>query len=175
MEEQDETEDIPKSPFDKLRHPKKRAMLLAFEETGAIGRAAKAAGVHRSVHSLWMKNDSLYAEAFAEATEQAGENLETEARQRAIKGLAKLRLHNGEIVMVRRKFIDPDCPESEKESMVPFVEHEVSDTLLIFLLKGAMPHKYKERFESTSTFTMKQAAQNDMPEWLNEPATPKAG
>lgn len=29
--------------------------------------------------------------------------------------------------------------------MVPYIEHEYSDTLLIFLLKGARPEVYRER------------------------------
>jgi hypothetical protein len=36
-------------------------------------------------------------------------------------------------------------PETNKPVTVPYVEHEYSDTLLIFLLKGARPEKYRER------------------------------
>ncbi len=37
------------SPFAEIRHPKKRAFLVALAETGTRTRAAAIAGVHRSV------------------------------------------------------------------------------------------------------------------------------
>ena len=91
---------------DKIQHPKKRAFLAAFESCGSVSRACKAAEINRSTHYEWLESDPEYVQAFDEAKENCGEELEAVARERAVKG---------------------------------------SDTLLIFLLKGCMPEKYKDR------------------------------
>jgi hypothetical protein len=66
------------------------------------------------------------------AYEQAGERLEQEARRRAVEGTKKNVYYQGE-----------PCG----------VNTEYSDTLLIFLLKGAKPEKYAERVHNSVTVT----------------------
>lgn len=123
-------------PFDEIRHPKKRAYLAAFAEMGSICRAAEAAGIARATAWNWEQEDGsdgiAYRKALAVAHKLACEALETEARRRAVEGLKRLKFDKGEVVL------DPTTGE-------PYVEHEYSDTLLIFLMKGAMPAKYRER------------------------------
>jgi len=102
---------------------KRKAFLAAFAEVGTITRAAEIAKVTRQAHYLWMK-DPEYAEAFAQAEQQACDRLEQEARRRAVEGVEEPVFHRGKQCGVVRKY---------------------SDTLLIFLLKGAMPEKYKDR------------------------------
>lgn len=103
--------------FVQVVHPKKRAFLLAFMETGSVTESTQIAGVGRQTHYDWLKNDSEYASVFADAEAIAVQSLEDEARKRAKAG---------------------------------------SDTLLIFLLKGLRPDRYKDRsqvyhdFSSTS-------------------------
>ena len=61
-----------------------------------------------------------------------GEKLEDEAVRRGVEGVERGIYHNG-------KRIATEC--------------EYSDTLLIFLLKGAMPEKYRERRETMHTIS----------------------
>jgi len=104
---------------------KQAAFLAAFAELGNVTGAAEAAGVHRQRHWEWLK-DPGYADRFADAQEQAVERLETEARRRAIVGVEEPVYQGGKLVGGVRKY---------------------SDTLLIFLLKGARPERYRERFD----------------------------
>ncbi len=109
---------------DEIRHPKKRAFLAAMGECGNVSQACELAGIHRSTHYDWLENDPEYAEAFAHAEDHAAERLEQEARRRAVEGVEKPVYQGGRQVGVVREY---------------------SDTLLIFLLKGAKPEKYQER------------------------------
>lgn len=110
--------------FTKVRHPKKRAFLAAFAECGNVTRACELSGVPRCDHYRWKRTDLKYAEFFSQAEEQAGDRLEAEARRRAVKGVNEPVFYQGAQCGVVRKY---------------------SDTLLIFLLKGARPEKYKDR------------------------------
>jgi hypothetical protein len=93
--------------------------------TGRITVSAKQAGVTWRTHYNWMK-DPEYAVAFEEARKMAGDFLEEEAIRRAREGVMRPVHYKGAHV--------DDVPE-------------FSDTLLIFLLKGAKPERYKERTE----------------------------
>ena len=110
----------------------KRAFLAAFAETGNIRRAALTANVSRQSHYRWM-DDPDYAKRFQAAQEEASDILEEEARRRAIAGLRRYKFHQGTPAV---------GPDGE-----PYYELEYSDTLLIFLLKGARPDKYAERLK----------------------------
>lgn len=112
--------------MDGNRHPKKAAFLAAFAETGNVTAAAKAADINRTLHYQWLETDTDYAKRFEEAREQAVERMEREALRRAIEGWEEPVFHKGEVCGTVRKF---------------------SDTLLIFLLKGNAPQKYRERHE----------------------------
>ena len=115
---------MPKSkPSDKSVHLKKRAFLTVYVKTATISKAAHAAKISRSSHYEWLKKDPKYVVAFTEAQEEATEGLEAEARRRAVDGWLEPVFYQGELVARVRKF---------------------SDTLLIFLLKGARPGKYRE-------------------------------
>ncbi len=94
--------------FYAIRHPQKRAFLLAYSECLNVRAASQHAKIDRTLHYYWLKNDPAYVEAFAEAKVLGVEILEEEAVRRALIG---------------------------------------SDTMLIFLLKGARPDKYRERYE----------------------------
>jgi hypothetical protein len=96
------------SLFPHIRHPQKRALLLAYTTSLRITEACRQAKVGRQTHYLWMRKDPAYVEAFAVAKQMACDYLEDVAIERATEG------------------------------------PHPSDTLLIFLLKGAMPHKYRD-------------------------------
>lgn len=118
----------------KNNEAKRAAFLAAYAECGNITEAARRAGIDRTSHYRWIQEPD-YADAFRAAEEQAVEMLEREARRRAIEGLRKKKFdRNGNPI------IDPETGEQ-------YVEHEYSDTLLIFLLKGARPEKYRDRHE----------------------------
>ncbi len=121
----------------KIPHHKKAAFLAAFAECGTITRAALAAKVDRTSHTRWLEADPEYAKAFADASDQAADKLEDEARRRAHDGLLRMKFHQGEPI------IDP-------RTQKPYYEFDYSDTLLIFLLKGARPTKFRENKDITS-------------------------
>lgn len=110
---------------------KKRAFLAALATTGNISRAAAAAGVHRMTHYDWLEQDAdgSYAAAVAAAEAEAADLLEAEARRRALEGWDEAVYWRGREVGATRKY---------------------SDTLLIFLLKGARPEKYRENSGGSS-------------------------
>jgi hypothetical protein len=114
--------------FTQIHHPKKRAFLLAFTQCGQITHSCRAAEMDHCMHYYWLKTDAAYVHAFAEAQTIAGRLLEEEAIRRARDGVKRTIYHQGE-------------PVGE--------ETVYSDTLLIFLMKGAMPAKYRERIEHT--------------------------
>jgi hypothetical protein len=111
----------------KIQHHKKRAFLAAYSETGNISKSAEIAEIDRSTHYEWLNTDADYKEAFEQAHEVAGDRLEQEARRRAVEGVEEPVFYKGEEVGTIRKYSDP---------------------LLIFLLKGAKPEKYKERTQN---------------------------
>ena len=70
------------------------------------------------------KDDPDYPELFAEAQEAAADYLEAEAWRRAAEGTEKGIYYKGKKVDIQKEY---------------------SDTLLIFLMKGIMPEKYRDR------------------------------
>lgn len=112
-----------------------RAFLAAYARLGTIIHAATAAGIDRRNHGVWL-TDPAYKRAFLEAKEEAAEYLEGEARRRAVEGVE-----------------EPDGWWYDKELNCFKPKGTIkrySDTLLIFLMKGAMPDKYRERVENTN-------------------------
>jgi hypothetical protein len=122
-----------------IPHSKKRAFLAAYRETGNVRAAAQAAKIDRCTHYDWLNKDEEYAAEFSQAQDDAVDTLETEARRRAVQGIQRMVLYQGVPVQVP---LDPANPAGDK---TPLIEHEYSDTLLIFLLKGARPEKYRDR------------------------------
>lgn len=112
----------------KTKQPKSSAFLAAYAKVGNISQASKIAGVERKYHYVWMK-DPAYREQFDAAHTEACEHLEAEARRRAVEGYKRPVFHQGQV-----------CGTVQ----------EYSDVLLIFLMKGAMPEKYREKFSYDS-------------------------
>ncbi len=111
----------------KLATAKKQVKFLrAYIRMGTILHAAHAAGIDRVTHYAWLENER-YAAKFAEAEELATEILEKEARRRAVSGVRE--------------------PVGFWKGKASEYVQRYSDTLLIFLLKGARPEKYRERQE----------------------------
>ncbi len=107
--------------------PKKEKFIAALRACGNVSQAAKSAGIGRKTAYRWRDDDKDFADQWNDAVDEAGDVLEKEAWRRATKG-------------VRR-------PVYQGGKRAGYVQ-EYSDTLLIFLLKGAKPDKYKDRRET---------------------------
>jgi hypothetical protein len=119
-----------------VRTPKKSKLFLdGLRQTGVISYACKMAGIGHSTAYEWRSSDDSFAKDWNEALEEALDMLELEARRRAHDGLVKKKFKDGEPI------IDPDTGEQ-------YYEREYSDTLLIFLMKGGRPEKYRERIQT---------------------------
>ena len=116
---------------------KKKAFLAAYGECGNIAVASRAAQISRHRHYDWLEKDEEYVKQFKAAGEQAADFLEAEARRRAVNGKRRLKLHSG------KPYMDPETGK-------PYYDIIYSDVLLIFLLKGIRPEKYRERYDHTS-------------------------
>ena len=103
---------------------KQRDFLVKYLEVATIFHAAAAVGITRKTHYDWLDHDPEYATAFADARECATDVLEKEARRRAVDGV--------------------DEPVYQGRRLVGHIR-KYSDTLLIFLMKGARPDIYRER------------------------------
>lgn len=117
------------------------AFLAAYSKTGNITRAAKLSGTARSQHYEWMR-DGEYAEAFAQANAEACELLESEARRRAMQGVDEPVVYQGGFTYPQKKNEEGEWVPDYKAK--PLTIRKYSDTLLIFLMKGAMPNKYRD-------------------------------
>jgi hypothetical protein len=133
------------SPVSQRFTPKKReAFLEALATTGNVRSAAKSAHTSTRTAYYFRKENPAFAAAWEEALDAAMDIvLEPEAMRRAVDGITKPIYHQG-------KKIDS--------------VREYSDTLLIFLLKGGRPAKYRERYEhsgdATAPIVMKVVYEN---------------
>jgi len=142
-------------PFlDTILHPKKRAFLFAYCETCNLVQAATLCGVHRSSHYHWKNDDADYAEAFRRAEPIAAELLEGRMTDRALNGLRRYKFFKGDPIRMPCQKGHPEAIEvldSEQKPTGVFFRHyyelDYPETTAIFLLKGAMPEKYRERYE----------------------------
>jgi len=111
----------------------KRGQFLAnFALTGNVQEAAQAAGIGRRTHYDWLKSDPAYEQAYQVASEDAADRMEREAYRRAVEGTDKPVYQGGHLVGTVREY---------------------SDVLLIFLLKGIRPEKFRERVEHSGKGT----------------------
>jgi hypothetical protein len=108
--------------------PNQRAFLKAYLISCSITTASECAKVSRVCHYAWLKESEAYEIAYRIAEPIAAQNLEDEAVKRATTGWDEPVFYQGEQCGVVRKF---------------------SDSLLLALLKGAKPDKYKDRVAST--------------------------
>lgn len=126
--------------MDKTTHAKRR-FLAVYSRTANIRASCAAAKIGRSTYYLWSEHDAEFSAAAAQAREDAGDLLEQQAIRWATTGIPTIkevyeRNDRGELVLVRK--------ERSKD---------ISPTMLIFLLKGAKPQKYRERLEHSAAPT----------------------
>jgi hypothetical protein len=117
--------------FDAIQHPKKRAYLRALVEAGGnVTKACEIAEIDRSTPytSQWAE-DEEFAGLLPLAETMAADHLEAEAVRRAYHGVTE--------------------PVGFYKGAPSAYVQRYSDTLLIFLLKGAKPEKYADRHQVT--------------------------
>lgn len=114
--------------FTEIRHPHKRAYLIALATRWDFGAAADAAGIDRSTGYLWRKDlrDTAFQAALTRAADLFVERAEAALWRRGIDGVERPVYQAGRLVGTVREF---DTPAA------------------IFMLKGARPEKYRDRFE----------------------------
>ncbi len=97
-----------------------------LRQNGNIRASCEKAKINRATAYRERRSNKEFDELWGAALEDAGDTLEAEAWRRAVKGVLKPVFYQGEETGEVREY---------------------SDTLLIFLLKGAKPEKYKDRGE----------------------------
>lgn len=134
-----------------LPETKQAAFLSAYATCGNITAAARAAGCGRSQHYDWL-GDPDYERAFQLAHAEACESLEIEARRRAVDGWHEPVIYQGELQFLpkfdpKTKTVVLDNLGRPVRSDVPLTVNKRSDVLLIFLMKAAMPSKYRDNWK----------------------------
>ena len=126
---------------------KKSAFLAAFAVTASISAAALACKIDRRLHYRWLKEDPDYPARFNEVRDEAAQMLEDEAVRRANEGVAEPVVYQGALCFETRI----DAKGVEKKTNKPLVIRRYADALLMFLLRGMRPEKYRERFSAELT------------------------
>ncbi len=103
---------------------KRQAFLAALAETANVLRSSEIARVARRTAYDWKAADPDFADAWERALDIGTDALEDEAVRRAHDGVDEPVFYQGKACGVVRKY---------------------SDTLLIFLLKGRRPERYRDR------------------------------
>jgi hypothetical protein len=109
--------------------PLQKAFLAAYRLTGNITTAAAAAKTGRRSHYDWLTEEE-YALEFEDATDEAGDRLEAEARRRAVEGIERLVFYQGQVVVDKKG--------------KPIIIREYSDRLLETMLKAKRPEQYRD-------------------------------
>lgn len=112
--------------FIEVDNPGKRRFLNAYARLGGIRRAAEASDTSFQSHYHWLRDDAIYAAAFAQARIMAGDELESAAFHRAVDGVDKPVFQQGQQVGTIREY---------------------SDSLLQFLLRGQKRDIYGDKQE----------------------------
>ena len=116
-------------------HSNQRRFLAAYCHCGIISKAARIAKVHPKLHFQWVTKDKppkfLYRNAWKLVKQIAADYLEEEARRRALEGVQRLVFYKGK-------------PLKDPRTGKYYLEHEFSDSLMMFLLKANAPKKFRE-------------------------------
>lgn len=107
----------------------KAQVLEALARQGIVSMACESAGISNDLHWKWVQTDPQYAAAVEIAKERAADKLEEEAWRRAVVGWEEPIYQGGKLVGTK---------------------HLRSDVLLIFMMKGARPMKYRDNSPITN-------------------------
>lgn len=106
----------------------KKGFLASFAEHGNVSHACRVVGIERRLVYQWQEHDEKFLAAYRDAEISARDAIDAEIYRRGVTGVVEPVYQGKEHVGDIRKF---------------------SDVLLIFLAKGLMPEKYKDRAEVT--------------------------
>lgn len=115
------------------RPPWASPFLESLRRLGVVASAASTAGVSRAAPYKLRDRDAGFAAEMQDALAESVEVLEAEAWRRATTGVAEPVFNRGEVVGHVTRY---------------------SDQLLITLLKGHHPGRYREKYEVSSSVTM---------------------
>lgn len=114
-------------PPEFLKFPnKKRIFLIKYSQYGIASHAARLARISCRMVNKWRLKDPAFSAAYDRALEISCDLLELEARRRAYEGVLEPVYHNGERVGVTRRY---------------------ADTLLMFMLNGNRPQKFRPQLK----------------------------
>ena len=115
------------APRTKRTKAREKRFLAALGRGVSVARAAAAAGFSYGFAYKWRAADPEFAARWQEAYEEGTDVLEDEAHRRAVDGVGTPVYYGGKKIGETRKY---------------------SDMLLMFLLRGRRPEKYRERLIS---------------------------
>ena len=126
---------------EKVRHQDNwyRAFLSALRETGNVRFACEAAGIGRRTAYDARERLEWFAKAWALAKEDSADLLELEALRRARDGVPEPVIYKGRLAT------EEVVTANGAVRRIPLTIQRYSDTLLIFLIKGVRPDKFRER------------------------------
>ncbi len=119
----------------------RKVFLRELARRGIVRDAARAAGVSTQHPYKERERHPEFAAAWERSLNRAADRLEREAWRRSTEGL------------VRKKFTKDGDPVIDPETGQQYFEREYSDTLLIFMLKGIRPQKYRDNHHLTGDGT----------------------
>ena len=99
-------------------------LISALQQGKSVSMACRVAGIHPTTAYNWKRNDPAFAESWEMAIEEGIDALEDEALRRAVGGVERPVFKDGELVGHTTQY---------------------SDQLLMFLLKGRRPTRYRDR------------------------------
>ena len=121
------------SPFDGIQHPKKRAFLCAYALLGVKGRACGVVGIDSTtIYTTQWTGDAEFTEELERARCMAADILLAEAHRRAVDGVEE--------------------PVGWYMGVPGAYVRRYSDNLLMFLIKGADPERYRERVDVRAVY-----------------------
>lgn len=129
--------------------PRVSAFLAAIRAMPHITRAAKAAGIRREMHYRRYKSDAAYTAAFDEAWQIGVGAVEDLAMEIAMEGWEEPVVFQGQISL-------REDPRTGK--IVPVTIRKRDHGMVQFVLRGALPTKYRERFQVKATINDKRFA-----------------
>jgi hypothetical protein len=126
---------------------KKPAFLKAFRICASLTEAAAAIGIDRGQHYDWLAKDPKYAAAFELAKLEAAQSLEDEAVSRARRGVYEPLVYQGNFTYPKEQYeVEPAVLAwREVPGAPPIGVWRKSDGLLMFLLRGFLPQKYRQQ------------------------------
>jgi hypothetical protein len=145
------------APKKRGKTPWRQAFLANLSRTGSVTAAAQAAGVERKTVYRHRERYPDFAAQWESSFETFADALEQVAIDRATRGIQRFRFYKGQplphplLCQCGHSKVDHGQGPCSQEGCrcpsfagAPYAEQEPSDTLLIFLLKGAKPEKYMD-------------------------------